>query len=547
MRHFVGICGLALVACNGAPKDLGPPPTLTVTSPVRSLVQGQAGNINVTGTATPGDPSDTIQSVLVNGVSATVGTDGSFTATVQVEAGATLIHTIATDSAGGTANDTRSVEAGQIMPPGANIDSALTASVSANAFANISALATTIIGQTDFSTLIAPLQPMQEAGSSPGTGCLYDQLFVQDVKFTGDNLSLVPVQGGIQFSAELDGLDVPGNVMFAVACISGSDTLEVTADKVVVTGTLLVTPNGMNGFTTTLDSPNVALTNFQLNAGGLPGEILDLIDINSAISSIISSAAQQFMGPMVNQALASLAGQHQVNALGQTIDLAVAPSAVTFDTTGGTISLDTQLLIQAAANSPGYVGIETGTPTYDPGQGLELGMSANLLNDLLSQATALGQLSMSMSVAGGSFDTLQMAPTSAPMISTDPSSGQLELFLPDFKLTFLSGGSGGKPVGDASMNAEVTLAISPVANGAAVAVALATPTVDVDVLNDIPNATYLDAGALSNAVKLSLNAQISQISGLLGAIPLPTIAGVTVRDVSVDGSEGYLLAKATIQ
>jgi len=401
-----------------------------------------------------------------------------------------------------------------------------------------------VIGQTDFGSLIAPLQPMQQAGSAPGTGCLYDQLFVQNVTFTGDNLSLVPVQGGIQFSAELDNLDVPANVTFAVACISGSDTLEVTADKVVVTGTLLVTPNGMNGFTTTLDSPNVQLTNFQLNAGGLPGEILDLIDINSAISSIISSSAQQFMGPMVNQVLASLAGQHQVNALGQTIDLAVAPSAVTFDTTGGTISLDTQLLIQAAANSPGYVSIDTGTPAYDPGQGLELGMSANLLNNLLAQATSLGQLSLSMSVSGGSFDSISMAPTSAPMISTDPNSGQLELVLPDFKLTFLSGG---KPVGDASMNAQVTLAISPVANGAAVAVALATPTVDVDVLDDIPNATFLDPASLSNAVKLSLNAQISQISGLLGAIPLPTIAGVTVRNVAVDGSEGYLLAKATIQ
>jgi hypothetical protein len=250
------------------------------------------------------------------------------------------------------------------------------------------------------------------------------------------------------------------------------------------------------------------------------------------------------MGPMVNQVLASLAGQHQVNALGQTIDLAVAPSAVTFDTTGGTISLDTQLLIQAAANSPGYVSIDTGTPAYDPGQGLELGMSANLLNNLLAQATSLGQLSLSMSVSGGSFDSISMAPTSAPMISTDPNSGQLELVLPDFKLTFLSGG---KPVGDASMNAQVTLAISPVANGAAVAVALATPTVDVDVLDDIPNATFLDPASLSNAVKLSLNAQISQISGLLGAIPLPTIAGVTVRNVAVDGSEGYLLAKATIQ
>ncbi len=353
MRHLFAISGLALAACgNSAPKDLAPPPDLTVTSPARSLVQGQAGNITVTGTATAGDATTPIQSVMVNNIAATVGTDGSFTATVQVEEGATLIHTVATDAEGGVASDTRSVEAGQLRPPGANIDTALTAALSANAFNNISALASSVIMQTDFSTLLAPMQPMVTDGDP--TGCLFGQVFVDNLTFTGDTISLVPVQGGLQFNAEIDGLNVASHVNFAVACIGGGDTVGMTADKVVVSGTLLVSPNGMSGFTTTLDSPNVQLTNFQLNAGGVPGEIINLLDLNSAISGESSRRARprQFMGPMVNQALGSLAGQHQLNALGQTIDLAVAPSAVEFDANGGTISLDTQLLIQAASAEP---------------------------------------------------------------------------------------------------------------------------------------------------------------------------------------------------
>ena len=130
------------------------------------------------------------------------------------------------------------------------------------------------------------------------------------------------------------------------------------------------------------------------------------------------------------------------------------------------------------------------------------------------------------------------------MISADPSDGSLKLFLPDMKLAFLAGTT---PVADASLNATVALEITPTANGTAVQVQLGTPTVFIDVLNDIPNNTRLDPDDLGKAVKLSLDAQISTISSLLGAIPLPTVAGITLRQVSVEGSEGYVCVKATIQ
>nr|HEX4315516.1 hypothetical protein [Kofleriaceae bacterium] len=534
---------MALAACAGGPKDLAPPPTVVVTSPARSLVQNSAGSITVTGTATPNDDGTPIANVMVNNVAATVNPDGSFTASIEVEPGASLIRTVATDTAGGVANDTRSVEAGELRPPGSNIASAITASVSANGFTKISGIATTMIKQQDFGALLAPLQPMVHNGDESGPDCLYDQVFVDNLTFSDANISLVPVAGGLQFSAEIDGLDVPAHVNFAAACVNGSDTLEVTADKVIVTGTLSVTPNGMNGFTTTLNNPNVALTNFQLDAGGIPGEILNMIDMNNAIAGIIESGAEKFMGPMMNTALGSLAGDHQLAALGKNIDFAVAPSAVTFDDNGGTISLDTSFLIEGAESSPGYIFTDNGNPALDPGQGLELALADDLANEALAQITALDMLKLSMSVPGGSFDSIAITATSAPMISADPSDGQLKLFLPDMKLTFLQGTT---PVADAALNATVALAIVPAANGTAVSVQLGTPTVYIDVLNDIPNNTHLEDNDLASAVKLSLDGQIATISALLGTIPLPSIAGITLRQVSVEGSEGYVCVKATI-
>ena len=297
MRHFAFASGaLALAACAGGPKDIPPPPTVTVTSPARSLVQNNAGNLTVTGTVTPNEEDTPITSVMVNNVAATVN-GAAWTASIEIEPGASLIHTVATDADGGTATDTRSVEAGELRPPGANIDSAITVSVSANAFTKISGIATDMIKQQDFGALIAPMQPMQHSGDESGPDCLYDELFVDNLTFSDANLSLVPVAGGLSFTAEIDGLDVPAHANFAVACVSGSESLEVTADKVVVTGTLSVSPNGMNGFTTTLDSPDVQLTNFQLNAGGIPGTILNMIDMNNAIAGIIIVERREVHGP----------------------------------------------------------------------------------------------------------------------------------------------------------------------------------------------------------------------------------------------------------
>src|SRR5262249_8286120 len=113
MRNlYVAIALASSAACTGGPGPLKDPPVLQVTTPQRSLIQDHAGALAVAGTVTA--PAGTaVSKVMVNNVAATVNSDGSFSAVIQIEPGATLIHTIAIDQDGGTASDTRSVEAGQ--------------------------------------------------------------------------------------------------------------------------------------------------------------------------------------------------------------------------------------------------------------------------------------------------------------------------------------------------------------------------------------------------------------------------------------------------
>src|SRR6266567_4497218 len=100
MRNLLTISGLsllALVACTDAPGQLPDPPVLKITSPQRSLVQGSAGKLMVTGQATPNPEGTALKSVVVNGVTASLNADGTFNAQVALQPGAQLIHTVATD------------------------------------------------------------------------------------------------------------------------------------------------------------------------------------------------------------------------------------------------------------------------------------------------------------------------------------------------------------------------------------------------------------------------------------------------------------------
>jgi glucodextranase-like protein len=544
MRNLL-VVSLLASACTSAPALLADPPVLHVTSPERSLIQDHAGAVTVTGTVAPSDKGAAIQTVMVNGVAAVVGTDGSFSAVVNVPAGATLIHTEATDVAGGKATDTRSVEAGELRAPGAMVENAITAALSKEAFAKLASVAGPLIKSTNMQPLLAPMQPMIHSGDPNGEDCLFGRLYIDNLTMTDAKIQLVPVDGGLSFYAEMDGLDVPGHMRYAVACISGQDTTDVSATKVSISGTLLISPDGMNGFTTQLVDPNVQLEGLNISAGGIPGAILDIIPLDSVIQFVAPKAAEMFMGPMMNKALGALGGPQKLNVLGKTIDVQVSPSDISFTSSGGLVTLNTKMLIEGTESSKGFIYTDNGMPNMDPGQGMQLGLADDLANEMLSQLVATGLLNLSMPATAGTFDATNLAMTSPPMISADPADGQMRLILPDMLMTFMLQG---QPVGKAYMNAKIDLKIVPSnGNDLAVAIQLGKPTIEVNVVDDVQNQTRFSDDDLSTAVKLCLDSQITTVSALLGTIPLPAMAGIQMKDMSITADDGYVMIKGALQ
>ena len=531
----------ALAACETGPGQAKDPPVLTITSPARSLIQGAAGKLAVTGTAMPNAQGDALARVMVNDVQAAVSPDGSFTAMIDIPQGATLIQTVATDVNGISATDTRAVEAGRLHAVGTNIERAVAAAISASGFARLSAAAGGIIKGLDVSAMLRPLQPMLSLGNSLANL----KLSVDNVKFSDVKISLTPVAGGLSFGAEIDKLDVTGHIDFAGTLVpDGSTSLRVTADKIVVAGTLHITPNGMAGFKTSLSNPNVQISNPDLSVSGVPSLILDLLDVNDVIAKVIPPVAELAMGPVVNLALGALAGPKQIDLFGKKLDMQVSPSMIDFTPDGGVVEMNMKAMLEGSEQSPGFIYTDNGAPSLDRVYGLQIGLADDLANEMLAEMHALGMLNLTMPQNAGVFDTAQIQLTMPPMISADATDGEMRVVLGDMLATFTSHGT---PVGKAAINARIDLRISPLAAGGAVALQLGKPEIHVNTLDDVANTTGLADKDLAAATGAVLGAQIDAITKLLGAIPIPAIAGLQFHDLSISADDGYVMVSGQLQ
>lgn len=548
MRTFLLATSLSLLAsaaCSEAPVELKDPPILKVTSPQRSLIQSGAGAVVVTGTVSPNpDSGEPVEKVLVNNVQANLDADGTFTATVSIKPGATLIHTEARDAAGQKAEDTRAVHAGELRPVGANIEDALQVAMSKTAFAKLSAAAGPMIEGLDLGAMLAPMQPMARWSDETGEDCNFARYFVDDVTLGNVEISIVPSLQGLQFRAQVDNLDVLSHARYSLVCADGTNNIRIRAPKVVVAGTLVVSPSGNQGFKTALTNETVQITGLDIQAGGIPGDIIDFLNLDTAAGWIISKAAPLAMEPMMNKALGGLAGPQTVDVMGKALTMEVDPTAIDIDGDGAMISLSTKMVIAGSESSPGFIFTNNGLPALDAGNGFALGLADDLANEMMAEVKAIGLLNLHMEAHGGSFNETALEMTLPPLLSADPSDGKMKVVIGDMISTYMKDGVA---VGRAAINASIDLKIVPAANGYGVAIQLGTPTAYVDVLDDIANTTRLSTEDLSTATEVSLRGQIEAISKLLVAIPMPAVAGLQMKNVSLGSDDGYVMLTGEIE
>jgi hypothetical protein len=543
-------CAGALTACSDNPYDPNAPaidpnaPSVHIVAPVRGMFAGDVKTLVVTGTATD---DGQVASVEVNGVAGTLAGDGSWTATIPVTAGTQLIHAVATDAQGNVGKESRAVITGPMRPIATAVPQAITAAMSAQSFDAIGRGVTGFFRTGDLEALIAPHNPVIDVGGGPD--CLFAQAAIASMAVgSATAVSLVPASGGLALDVELDHVSVGMHLSYAAACLGGSRDIMVGASHITVTGLLNVGVS-QGAFEIKLTNQSVQITGFDVDLGGVPGEVVELLHLDTALGPIIGWATETFVVPLLNTALAGLNDTRTIDVLGTPVDIKLSPARVSFDATGAIIELDTTLRARGDAASPGYVYVAHQPPAMTTARGFELAVADDAVNQLLGSFWAAGGMDKAFDLDTGSYgaigklyDRVELSAKVPPFV--DASGGALKLTIGDLVATFKNGAAVATQI---AVNAELDVQVTAGADGKP-RLDVGAPTTYVDVLDqNIDGANALSNAQFEAITSFALGRVLAVGSGSVGAIPLPAFGGVAVQDVGIAEQAGYLVVDGEVR
>jgi Glucodextranase, domain B len=521
-------------------------PRIHITSPERGTFAGAVQTIEVKGNVV----DDTaVTSVTVNDTPATVNPDGTFSVIVTVEPGTNLLHAVAKDAQGNTGKETRAVVAGKLSSIDRTITQAITASLSAQTFNAIGTGAGKFIQDTNLTSMVTPMNPVVDYGTENGVpDCLYAQAHITGLDVGKAKVSLAPQAGGLYMDATLENVRMDTHLQWAVSCLDGSKNVGIGASKIRVKGMFSVGIKAGGEFDIKLVNPQVTVTGFDVDLGGVPGEVIDYLDLDQRMGPIIGWATERFVVPMLNNAFNGLNDTKTIEVFGKQIDIALAPNRIEFDVVGAIVMLDSELRAQGDESSPGFVYVANTLPAMDKSQGFQLAIADDAANQLLSSLWAAKALEVGLDLKTGSYgevgklyDRVEITAKVPPHI--DASNDRLRMTIGDLIATFKNGEAIATQV---AINAQVDITAKK-ADGV-IRLDVGSPTTYVDILDENVDGT----NALSNAqfeaiATFALGRVIAVGSGSVGAIPLPSLGGVSVKDVDVSQQTGYLVVDGEVQ
>jgi len=552
MRNLTKLYALIALAAGCADNAYDPnapaidpnAPKVHITSPARGTIAGDVQTVTVTGTVT--DDGE-VSEVKVNDVVATVA-GGSFTAQVPVTAGTNLLHAVAKDAQGNVGKESRAVVAGPMATLARHIPDGITATLSAQTIDAIARGTATYIKDGDLTAAVTPMNPVVDAGTTNGVpDCLYGQAMITNLDVSDADIVMAPQNGGIFFSADLTQPRVGMHLQWSVSCLDGSRDIVIAASKISIQGVLKVGVAGGN-FDIKLEDQNVQITGFDLQLGGVPDTIINMLSLDTALGPILGFAAERLVVPMLNNSLKGLNETKTVDVFGRQLKVDIKPSQVSFTRDGGMILVNTSL--RAAGDSGNFVFVPNTVPDMDMAVGFQLAVADDTANQLLTSLWSAKGLDQTLMLENGSygevgklFDSVQLEAKVPPYVNAN--DGKLQLTVGDLLAVFKNGAAAVTAV---AINAQVELKVVEGSDGK-LRFDVGEPTMYVDILDD---AIIEGANALSNAeyeaiISFALSRVVAVGSGALGTIPLPSFGGVAVSNLSVEDQHGYLIVGGEIQ
>ncbi len=533
MRRLSLLAPILLAAACTSPAD-EPAPNLLVTSPERGFMS-DTGFVRVTGET---DASH----VSINGEVVEVAADGTFDASIQLTPGIRVIETIAGDE-GNTARDVRAVLSGNLVPTGQLVPDAIGAHLGPQALSVLGDVVERTVEGMDLAALLPAGAVVDEGGS-----CFGAKVYVLDVAHGNIEIGLSPVPGALDASVTVDDLDVLMRVDYALGCLDETATINVHADRVGFAGDIGMTVTA-GTLASSLENADVTLTGFDLTSDGLAGSILDLIEgpVQDYLPGLVEGMVGDVVPPLVDEKLVELAGQtFSVPVLGHEVSIAVKPATVDMAASGITVAIDTRMVVSGDTTGR-YLSSPASARAAlsDAGAGMGLAVADDTLNMMFASMWGAGALEHTLPVEEGNSlglllgaDTRNLHASIAlpPTVSMD-EFGAMRLMIGDAIV------EGTDEAGNVTVKMAITLSTTLAAAArpdGTVKLELGEPQIWAQVLeqNLDPAIDGENVEALIDGLYGVLAATANQT---LADLPLPSIAGVSMVEPTMDASGGFLV------
>jgi hypothetical protein len=521
-----------------APTD-GEAPLVRVDSPTRGAILGDVDAVTVTGTVT--DAEGDVDELTINGVRADVGSTGAFTISVPVTPGTNLVQVIATDAGRNKTTETRSVLAGVMSASNITVPDALAVGISDEAFVAIGDAAAGFITGSDLGAVLAPSNPVVDVGWSGPGDCLYVRGNITGVTVGGADIALSARPGGLSLDTALTTVEIRMHLDYAAACLDGSRDVTIRASLVGVAGDLDV-GLAAGAFDIELVSPDVTLEGLDVDLGGIPGAIVDLLQVDALLEWVLPWAVEKFVAPMIGNALGGLGAAHTVSVLGKPIEFQMTPAQLDFDASGARVRLDSRVEVGGDAG-PGFVYVRNTVPDLATSDGFRIALADDVANQLFAGFWGAGGMKYRLPLSSGDygevgvlFDAVTIEALLPPSVRAD-GDGALSIVIGDLIASFERGGD---VVTRIAINGTVALSVVP-SGDLGLSLRVGDPAIDIDFLAEgVDGANSLDQESFEALVSFAATRATNAVAGLVGVIPLPAIGGVMLSDVEVDATAGYL-------
>jgi hypothetical protein len=548
-------------------------PDLVITNPERGDWEVNSTAL-MTGRVT--DRWSAIGVMTVNGDVVTVNGDGSFTHPLDYDFGLNILETEVADTDGNGANDTRSVLDGQFQPNGSQIGNGIVARINEDGFDVLAALGEGLINDTDLTALVP--NPVVSMESESCIDLIFTEvcitwyslaLYIWNPSIGATNLDIDPNAGGY-LDTTFQVLDpyLEWEADGTVLGIGLSGNGSIYADD--ITANMHLFPYVSGGeLGLSVSDTTVTSTNFTFDWDSWIYDAMSFfgLDLSGLIAGYMEDALEDAIADEVPAAVADAVGALEISTSfdvgSATVVLAAEPFATSVDDYGMSLSLGTEVYPETWIHDETGLGSLFGNytvPTYaSSSPGFQVSLGEDFVNQALYAFWGAGVLDMTMGgadlgldlgafgeILGFSDMRIVVKPLLPPVVVPGTGAEMLDMQIGDLELSIYDG----TPIEDnlrmqvyVSLEAGLDLAV---ADGM-LSPSIGDPVVWFDVT--MPEANTQASADTEDLLEALVPLLLPALTGALGEIPLPEIAGfsVTIDAIRVDGPEnGFVTVDADL-